>query len=103
MKFIEKFYDLFIKLYSDNNLLDGEKLLNDALVIIERNKDEEIIPFSTHLDKISKNVIYIRYGQLNNQNEICGLGRKIHLSMKYSDNGKEFLGFDEETTYIEEG
>ena len=49
----------------------------------------------------SSDQIYIRYGQLNSQDFIDGLGRKISLKpIYYRDT---IIDFDENNTFIEEG
>jgi len=58
-------------------------MLEEGLIMVERNENSQIVPYSSYLDKVFKDEIYIRYGQLNSRNRINGLGRKIYLKPKY--------------------
>ena len=82
-------------------MFDTTELLQNGLVIIKRNEEKEIIPYSSHLDKISDEEIYIRCGQLDSNNKLDGIGRKITLRPIYYR--KCVTDFTSETTYIEEG
>ena len=82
-------------------MLNAKKLLEDGLLIISRDNYKAINPLKEHLDKYSKEEIYIRYGQLTSDNKICGIGRKISLSPKYYRS--EIIDLIEDKTYIEEG
>jgi len=76
-------------------------LLSKGLVILSRGEDSAIIPLKNHVDKVSKEEIYIRSGQLNAKNKILGIGRKILLKPTYY--ASKINSFIEENTYIEEG
>jgi len=43
-------------------LLDAMKILENELIVIKRDEKDTIIPYQTHLDKVSKDEIYFRYG-----------------------------------------
>jgi len=64
----------------DEKLLDASKLLKADLIVIGRNEDNEILSCKCDIDKSNNNEkIYIRLGQLNGENKLTGIGRKIHL------------------------
>ena len=76
-------------------------MLDEGLIIVKRDQSMSIIPSKRHIEKISKEQICIRYGQLNSENKIDGLGRKITVVPKFS--GLAIIEIDEENTFIEEG
>jgi len=43
----------------------------------------KIVPARTHVERVSKTETYIRYGQLNNDNKLDGIGRKMTLKPKF--------------------
>jgi len=64
-------------------MFDTTELLQNGLVTIKRNEENEVIPYSSNLDKISDEEIYIRCGQLDSNNKLDGIGRKITLRPTY--------------------
>ena len=82
-------------------LLNAKKLLEDGIIVMKRNSQNQIIPYANHMDNLSSNEIYIRYGQLNSDQHIHGIGRKICLFPK--DNKESIREFREDLTYIDEG
>jgi len=90
-----------LKIVKDDKLFDAKKLLDKGLIILSRDNDNVIVPFKDHFDKVSTEEIYFRCGQLNSENKINGLGRKIRLTPKYTD--EYIVDFHEETTYLIEG
>jgi len=94
-------FDFSLKVVKEDKLLDAKKLLTKGLIILSRGEDNTIIPLKNHLDKVSDDEIYIRYGQLNSKNKIIGIGRKISIKPKYYASA--INDFVEEKTYIEEG
>lgn len=57
---------------------------------------------SIRSNKISNNEICIRHGQLDSENLIDGVGRKIFIITKHNGNSQSISGY-EQGTYIEEG
>ena len=75
---------------------DGETLLQGGLIVARRELAKDgytIVPLKKNVNKKSKEVIYIRYGQLDCENKMYGIGRKIMLEPEYfgsTDIIKEF-------------
>ena len=90
-----------LKIVKEEKLLNAKKLLEKGLIILSRGEDNAISPLKDHFDKVSTEEIYIRYGQLTSENKINGIGRKVRLSPRYTDD--YIVGFYEENTYFEEG
>jgi len=88
-----------MKVVKQNRLLDAQKLLEDGTIILSRFNNSDIVPYNFYIDKVSKDEIYIRYGQLNSSKKINGIGRKICLRPK----GNPIESYDEEKSYIDEG
>jgi len=49
---------------------------------VKRTSNDSIVPSSNYLEIVSNDEIYIRQGQLNEQNINDGIGRKIKLTPK---------------------
>jgi len=85
----------------ENKLLDAKKLISEGIIIIRRDSNQDVVPFKKVVDKVTNEEIYIRYGQLDSNNKINGIGTKITLRPKYY-SGKIFE-FIENGTFIEQG
>jgi len=59
--------------------LNAKKLLEDGQIIIKRNEDGEMVPYNYSIQKLSSEEVNIRFGQLNADSKLHGIGRKIHL------------------------
>jgi len=55
------------------------KLLEEGIIIIKRDSNNLVLPIRSHIKKVKDDDIYIKSGQLNKENKLDGLGRKIHL------------------------
>jgi len=61
-----------MKVFKHSKLLDAKKLLESGSIILSKSEsdDNEIVPYSSHVDKVSKEEIIIRYGQLNKDKKL---------------------------------
>jgi len=59
-----------MKVIKDSYLLDAKKILESGSIILETSEDNKIVPYSSHVDKVSDEEIYIRYGQLNEDKKL---------------------------------
>ena len=86
-------------------LLDAMKLIEERLIIVRRDQStNEFVQYSKLVsDKDENNQIYIRYGQLNEDGKLHGVGRKISLKPIYFSQSQFISDFDKDKTYIEEG
>ena len=79
--------------------------MNDSKTILPVNKPRRLImntkDLKTEYKEPSFNII-IKYGQLDLNDNIDGIGRKLYLSPKYAYESQSINGFDEDT-YFEEG
>ena len=90
-----------LKIVEGNKLFDAKKLLEAGLITLARDNVNEIIPYKFNFDESNRDYVYIKCGQLNSDNKIIGIGRKIRLNPKYYND--IIVDFYDSETFIEEG
>ena len=75
-----------------------KRLLEDGLLIVKRDEENKILKVKKDYKREDKDV-FLRYGQLDSEDKINGLGRRIYLR-EYSE---EYYYDSASYDYIDEG
>jgi len=89
----------YVKVY---RFISFDLLFAAKIISIQRDSNNSVIPIKKHIKK-GDDVIYIKYGQLNSQNQIYGLGRNIQLKIYKKDDKGRIIDYVADDTLIDEG